>query len=98
MAIRDFIERLAIRPESPLFGASRFARFAIRPTLLPPPPGGAPIGSCALAALATAAWAEDTLAGLADAGTTLSDGTALLVGHISFAAERGPSGARRAGR
>ena len=33
MAIWDFIERLAIRPESPLFGASRFARFAIRTTL-----------------------------------------------------------------
>ena len=33
-AIWGFIERLAIRRESPLFGALRFARFAIRTTLL----------------------------------------------------------------
>ena len=32
LMIRDFIERLAIRRESPLSGASRFARFAIRTT------------------------------------------------------------------
>ena len=32
-----------------------------------------------------AAWAADTVAGLADAGTTLADGTELLVGSIAFA-------------
>ena len=40
-----------------------------------------------------AAWAEDILAGLADSGTTLADGTALLVGQIgqiSFATD-GPA-------
>ena len=40
--------------------------------------------------MATAAWAEDTLAGLANSGTTLADGTALLAGQISFAAD-GPA-------
>jgi hypothetical protein len=37
-----------------------------------------------------AAWAADTLAGLADAGTTLAYGTELLVCHIAFAVE-GPA-------
>ncbi len=40
-----------------------------------------------LAAAAAAAWAEDTLAGLADNGTTLADGTELLVFHVAFAAD-----------
>ena len=40
--------------------------------------------------MATAAWAKDTLAGLADTGTTIADGTGLLVGQISFAAD-GPA-------
>ena len=44
----------------------------------------------AFAAAATAAWAEETLAGLADIGTTLPDGTELLVGRITFAAD-GPA-------
>ena len=47
-------------------------------------------GPAAGAALAAAAWAEDTLAGLADTGTTLPDGTELFVGRITFAAE-GPA-------
>ena len=33
------------------------------------------------------AWTADTLAGLADTGTTLADGTELFVGLIAFAAE-----------
>ena len=41
-------------------------------------------------AAATAALAEDTLAGLADTGTTLAHGTELLVGPIAFAAD-GPA-------
>ena len=43
-----------------------------------------------LAAVATAAWAKDILACLADSGTTLADSTGLLVGKISFAAD-GPA-------
>ena len=39
----------------------------------------------ALAAAARAVWIEDTLAGLPDTGTRLTDGTALLVGPIAFA-------------
>ena len=53
-------------------------------------PRARPTAVAALAAAATAVWAADTLAGLADTGTTLSDGTQLLVGHIAFAAE-GPA-------
>ena len=41
------------------------------------------------AAAASAAWAEDTLAGLADTGTTLADVTELLVGRVAFAADAG---------
>ena len=37
-------------------------------------------------AAAAAAWTEDTLAGLAEVGRTLADGTQLLVGHVTFAA------------
>ena len=54
------------------------------------PPGARPSALAALAAAASAAWAEDTLAGLADTGSTLADGTELLVGHIAFAAD-GPA-------
>ena len=54
------------------------------------PTGGRPATVAAFAAAATAAWAEDTLAGLADTGTTLADGTELLVGRITFAAD-GPA-------
>ena len=43
------------------------------------------------AAASSAVWAKDTLAGLADTGTTLADGTALLVGRIAFAAAGGPA-------
>ena len=50
-----------------------------RPSLWAPP-AGCRSAVAALAAVVTAAWAEDTLAGLADSGTTLADGTALLVG------------------
>ena len=39
---------------------------------------------------ASAAFAEDTLAGLADTGSTLADATELLVGHIAFATD-GPA-------
>ena len=39
----------------------------------------------ALAAAVEAAWATDTLAGLADSSATLADGTELLVGCIAFA-------------
>jgi hypothetical protein len=35
-------------------------------------------------AAAAAAWTEDTLAGLAEMGQTLADGTELLVGHVTF--------------
>ena len=52
------------------------------------PPG--PTTAAALAAAASAVWVEDTLAGLAHTGTTLADGTELLVGHITFAAD-GPA-------
>jgi hypothetical protein len=43
-----------------------------------------------LTSAAKAAWAVDTLAGLADSGLTLADGMELLVGRISFAAD-GPA-------
>jgi hypothetical protein len=79
-----------------------------RPSLWRPPPGGRLSAVATLAKAATAAWAEDTLAGLADTGTTLADGTELLVGHIAFAADGpaftlpaddgDPPGLRRAGR
>ena len=39
---------------------------------------------------AAAAGTADTLAGLAETGTTLADGTELFVGRIAFAAE-GPA-------
>jgi len=55
-----------------------------------PRAGGRSSAVATLAAAATAAWAEDTLASLADTGTTLADGTELLVGHIAFAAD-GPA-------
>ncbi len=51
------------------------------------PSAGRPAAVAALAAAAAAAWADDTLAGLADSGTMLPDGTELFVGRISFAAE-----------
>ncbi len=54
------------------------------------PPAGRPAAVAVLAAAAEAAWADDTLAGIADSGTTLADGTELFVGRISFAAE-GPA-------
>ena len=44
----------------------------------------------ALSAAAEAAWATDTLAGLAESGTTLADGTEVFVGRIAFAAD-GPA-------
>ena len=51
---------------------------------------GAALPYFALAAVVSATWAEDTLAGLADSSTTHADGTVLLVGQISFAAD-GPA-------
>ena len=39
---------------------------------------------------ASAVWAKDTLADLADTGTTLADDMELLVGHIAFATD-GPA-------
>ncbi len=38
-----------------------------------------------LTAAVEAAWAADTLAGLADAGATLANGTELLIGRIACA-------------
>jgi hypothetical protein len=49
------------------------------------PPDGRPSLVAALAAVAEAAWTRDTLAGLADAGTTLDYGTDLFIGSVSFA-------------
>jgi hypothetical protein len=46
-----------------------------------------PALAATLTAAVEAAWADDTLAGLADAGTTLADGTELLVGSNAFAVE-----------
>ncbi len=46
-----------------------------------------PALAATLTAAVEAAWAAYTLAGLADAGTTLADGTKLLVGSIAFAVE-----------
>jgi hypothetical protein len=59
-----------------------------RPSLWTPPGGGRPAAVAALAAAAAAvmAWTEDTLAGLAEVGHTLTDGTELLIGHVTFAA------------
>ena len=78
------------RPSQP----SALGRSLTVPTLDGPSrwhfPRGRPTAVAALAAAATAVWAADTLAGLADTGTTLSDGTQLLVGHVAFAAE-GPA-------
>ncbi len=54
------------------------------------PPAGRPSLVAALAAAAAAAWTTDTLAGLADAGTTLDDGTGLFIGNVSFAVD-GPA-------
>jgi hypothetical protein len=55
------------------------------------PPGGDRPGPVAtLAAAPAAAWTENTLTGLTEVGTTLADGTDLLVGYVSFAAE-GPA-------
>ena len=54
------------------------------------PPAGRPSLVAALAAAAEAAWTTDTLAGLADAGTTLDDGTDLFIGSVSFAVD-GPA-------
>ena len=42
------------------------------------------------AASVEASWANDTLAGLADTGVTLPDGTELFIGRIIFAAD-GPA-------
>jgi len=53
------------------------------------PPAGRPSLVAALAAAAEAAWTTDTLAGLADAGTTLDDGTDLFIGSVSFAVDGG---------
>ena len=58
-----------------------------RPFVPVGPSGGASVGRCRACRVATAAWAEDTLAALADSCTTLADGTALLVGQILFAAD-----------
>ena len=55
-----------------------------------PGPARRPALAAELTAAADAAWAADTLAGLADSCTTLADGTELLVGRIAFAAE-GPA-------
>ena len=46
--------------------------------------------SCVRRGRLSATWAEDTLAGLADGGTTLDDATELLVGRIAIAAD-GPA-------
>jgi hypothetical protein len=54
------------------------------------PPSGRPALAAALSAAAEAAWATDTLAGLAESGTTLADGTEVFVGRIAFAAD-GPA-------
>jgi hypothetical protein len=51
------------------------------------PPAGRPSLVAALAVAAEAAWTTDTLAGLADAGTTLDDGTDLFIGSVSFAVD-----------
>ena len=51
------------------------------------PPATRPPLIAALAAAAEAAWTTDTLAGLADAGTTLDDGTDLFIGSVSFAVD-----------
>jgi hypothetical protein len=65
------------------------------------PPSGRPALAAALSAAAEAAWATDTLAGLAESGTTLADGTEVFVGRIAFAADGpaftlpGPPPARR---
>ena len=97
--------RLDLTLDAPSAPATRFSPAEARallgtvglgevPTLGRPslwaPPAGRRSAVAALAAAATAAWAEDTLAGLADSGTTLADGTALLVGQISFATD-GPA-------
>ena len=52
------------------------------------PPAGRPFLVAAMATAAEAAWTTDTLAGLADAGTTLEDGTDLFICCISFAVDR----------
>ena len=54
------------------------------------PPGRRPTAAAVFAAAASAVSTEDTLAGLADTGTTLADGTELLDGRIAFAAD-GPA-------
>ena len=46
--------------------------------------------AAALSAAAEAAWATDTLAGLADSGTTLADGMEVFVGSMTFTAD-GPA-------
>ena len=70
---------------APLLGLGALPPLA-RPSLWCPP-GPRPTVAAALAAAASAVWAEDTLAGLADADTTLADGAALLVGGVAYAAD-----------
>ena len=51
------------------------------------PPWAAPHRRRCVSRGASAVWAEDTLAGLAETGTTLANGTELLVGRIAFTAD-----------
>ena len=53
-------------------------------------PSGGSATAAAIQAAAAVAGTADTLAGLAETGTTLADGTELFVGRIAFAAE-GPA-------
>jgi hypothetical protein len=100
--------RLDLVLDQPAVPASRLAAADIRsllgvvglgsvPTLGRPSqwtsPASRPALAAALTAAADAAWAADTLAGLADSCstcTTLADGTELLVGRIAFTA-KGPA-------
>ena len=53
-------------------------------------PSGGSAAAAAIQAVTAVAGTADTLAGIAETGTTLADGTELFVGSIAFAAEVPP--------
>jgi hypothetical protein len=73
----------------PLNGPARWSR---------PLPGRFAAPSAYLAAAAQEAWAADTLAALAEGGTSLADGTELLLGSIHLAAADAPPSVPSGGR
>ena len=76
---RDLLGAVGLGPASTLGRPSQWSS-----------PSGGSAAAAAIHEAVAAAGAADTLAGLAETGTTLADGTELFVGRIAFAAE-GPA-------